>query len=400
MTAAPRINYPSTRPFDYAAASFVATKSCVKRHQGWRGVADRDGCLTSHLLHTTLHTNRIISTQSCSGGGKLKRWMITLGLGVVVLVVTVVAAGYLATMSVVGHFAPSFKATPADYGLRAEAISFRSLDGIELKGWWIPAQGSPAVGHGTVLGTVVLAHGNGGNRSSMLARAAFLARNGYNAFPIDLRAHGESAGNYMTPGYLEALDILGAVEAAKRQGQKGKFVVLGHSYGARAALWAAAQSKEISAVIADSGFVSIYGSLHREAARVGTDPNASFWEKVGLRMANSLSGSSWARAFMETAYHWRTGARLPSQFDDVTPAILEIGNRPILFIVGENDHIAPREDSQHMYDVAQSPMKGILLVPDADHNSTFTAQPDVYRTRVLDFLDDTLTVRAHGSSVR
>jgi pimeloyl-ACP methyl ester carboxylesterase len=180
-------------------------------------------------------------------GAKLhmERWLITVGLAIAVLVAVVVAAGYLATMQVVGHLAPAFKSVPADYGLNAEVVSFQSLDGIDLKGWWIPAQG-------TARATVILAHGNGGNRSSMLSRAGFLAANGYNAFPIDLRAHGESSGNYMTPGYLEALDILGAVEAAKRRGQAGPFVAFGYSYGARASLWAGARSNDIAAVIADA----------------------------------------------------------------------------------------------------------------------------------------------------
>jgi len=144
----------------------------------------------------------------------------------------------------------------------------------------------------------------------------------------------------VTPGYLEALDILGAVEAAKQRGEKGPFVALGLSYGARASPWAAVRPKEISAVIADSGFVSIYGTLKLEATRVGSDPNASFGEKVGLRMANTLSESSLARGFVEAAYKWRTGSRMPAQFDDVMPAISQIGKRPMLFIVGEKDRIA------------------------------------------------------------
>src|SRR5574337_961101 len=201
--------------------------------------------------------NQIFETGRLRSPMRLKMWLTILGLAGLALAAMAVSAGFVATQGVVGHFAPSFKAVPADYGLAAEVVSFRSIDGTDLKGWWIPAQG-------TSRGTVILAHGNGGNRSSMLSRAAFLAAIGYNAFPIDLRAHGDSAGNYMTPGYLEALDILGAVEAAKRRVQTGPFVAFGHSYGARASLWAAARSNEIDAVVADCAFVSIYGSLRRE----------------------------------------------------------------------------------------------------------------------------------------
>ena len=95
-----------------------------------------------------------------------------------------IAAGYLSTMSVVGHVAPLLKAVPAQYGLRTNEVSFLSLDGINLKGWWIPAQGTFPLPQHMGLGTVILAHGNGGNGSDMLSRAAFLALNGYNAFSL------------------------------------------------------------------------------------------------------------------------------------------------------------------------------------------------------------------------
>lgn len=320
----------------------------------------------------------------------MKRVLLILVLTTAVVTGSIIAVGYVATMGAVGHFAPTFNRLPKEYGIEAETISFKSLDGVDLKGWWISAQGSrdsPA--------TVILAHGNGGNRSSMLSRAVFLASNGYNAFPIDLRAHGESSGNYMTPGYLEALDIVGAVEAVKRKGLSGPFIALGHSYGARASLWAAAQSKDISAVIADSAFISIYATLRRQAAHAGTDRNASFWERTGLRLANALSESDLARSFMGSVYEWRTGKRMTAQFDDVMPAISQIGNRPILFIVGDKDYIAPPEDSQQMYDAASSPRKAMVVIPGANHNSTFDVNPTLYETKTLAFLSAAsgLTIR-------
>lgn len=316
----------------------------------------------------------------------MKRWLVTLGLIGLVLAAVMIGAGYLSTTSAVGHFAPVLKVVPAQYGLRTEEVSFSSQDGINLKGWWIPAQGTFPLPQHRALGTVILAHGNGGNRSYMLSRAAFLALNGYNAFPIDLRAHGQSGGTCMTPGYLEALDILGAVTAVQRRGDSGPFIVLGHSYGARAALWATAQSNDVSAAIADGAFVSIYETLSRAAANARSDPTASFGEKFGLQMSDTLAHTSWARVFMESAYYWRTGVRLTPRFEDVTPAVSQIGSRPILFIVGEKDVIAPPEDSRHLYDVAQSPLKAIWIVDGADHNSTFSTNPDLYKLRVLKFL--------------
>ena len=46
----------------------------------------------------------------------------------------------------------------------------------------------------------------------MLPRASFLVRGGYNVLALDLRGHGESAAQYVSPGYLEARDVLYVLE--------------------------------------------------------------------------------------------------------------------------------------------------------------------------------------------
>ncbi len=135
------------------------------------------------------------------------------------------AAGYVATSQAIGNHAEwrRMVGSPADYGLHSEVVTFLSTDGILLKAWWLPAQ-APAEPPGQAPAqaasrpNVILAHGRDENRSGMLPRAAFLVRNGYNVLDVDLRDHGESQGNYITPGYLEALDILGGAAYLRRRG--------------------------------------------------------------------------------------------------------------------------------------------------------------------------------------
>ena len=64
---------------------------------------------------------------------------------------------------------------PAYFGLRSDAVSFDSTDGIPLKGWWLPAPGTPR-------GAVIIAHGIDQTRQVMLPRAVFLVHGGYDAF--------------------------------------------------------------------------------------------------------------------------------------------------------------------------------------------------------------------------
>src|SRR3990172_8783846 len=65
------------------------------------------------------------------------------------------------------------KDTPADYGVKFEYVRFRSLDGLELKGWWIPPSSKD--------GVLICTHGLFRTRVEMLARAMAAAKSGYGA---------------------------------------------------------------------------------------------------------------------------------------------------------------------------------------------------------------------------
>ena len=184
--------------------------------------------------------------------------------------------GYLATIPVVGNhpYWRELRERPENFGLKAEDVSFPSLDGIPLKGWYIRS-------HGISRGTVILAHGINANRSDMLSRANFLVRDNYNALLIDLRDHGESGGTFAGPGYMESRDILGALKYLEDRGRPGRIAVMGHSYGAVAALYAAVQSTEISAVLADSAFISFEDMVKRATTLLSKDPERSFVARLG-----------------------------------------------------------------------------------------------------------------------
>src|SRR5271157_1559678 len=51
-------------------------------------------------------------------------------------------------------------ADPSSIGLQYEDINFKTEDGINLNGWWVPAKWAK--------GTVLFCHGNGGNISFLL----------------------------------------------------------------------------------------------------------------------------------------------------------------------------------------------------------------------------------------
>ncbi len=285
-------------------------------------------------------------------------------------------AGYYASTQVIGEHPEwrKFTAQPTDFGLTAEVVSFDSKDGTPLKAWWLPAQA-------TALGNVVLAHGRDANRSRMLPYAALLIRHRYNVLALDLRDHGESGGKYITSGYLEARDILAAVSYVRRRGERTPIAVLGRSYGALAALRAAADSPEIAAVISDSGFSSTETMMANTTRSLLRGKDTPLWAK-GLLLLSRCPGLYTAAALV---IYVRTGHYPGSETTTVMPVLASL-HKPVLFISGDKDLIAPTEDARKMFDAAAAPQKFFYIVPNAGHNETLSAASSDYERAVLDFL--------------
>jgi uncharacterized protein len=299
-----------------------------------------------------------------------------LAYGFVAITLLWAVTALLATTAVVGKH-PEWRrvwARPQDFGLDAEGASFLSTDGIPLKAWFLSAQPSK--------GTVILVHGIDGNRSNMLPRAFFLVRGGYDVLDIDLRGHGASGGNYASPGYLEARDILGGVSYLRERGVSTPIVAMGHSYGAVAALWAATQSQEMAAVVADSPYLDLDDMTKRAARLLADDPRRSFWARMGLHLA-PMEGAEFAVLPM---FYLRTGVWVDLRKTDTLTAIRELGPKPVLLISGGSDAITPPADTRKMYEASRSPDKMLLIVPGADHDTTYRTAPQLYQSTVLRFL--------------
>ncbi|MCL6275107.1 prolyl oligopeptidase family serine peptidase [Muricauda sp. 2012CJ35-5] len=123
----------------------------------------------------------------------------------------------------VDHPTPFLK-TPADYNLQYEDVTFKSMDGVELKAWYIPFQDSNKL--------IICNHPMTFNRYgfpghldpwnqfqdvevNFLNIYKALNKAGYNVFTYDLRNHGESASandNVSGVGLLEYQDVVGAMQ--------------------------------------------------------------------------------------------------------------------------------------------------------------------------------------------
>lgn len=139
--------------------------------------------------------------------------------------------------------------SPEGLGLKSQAVTFRTSDGKDLKGWLIPSEKSRAV--------IICLHGYPANKSDILPVVRFLHPE-FTLFLFDFRAHGESGGFITTFGLKEVLDVEAAIEYLKsvpslREKPVG---IWGYSLGGAVGILTAAKNPEIKTVVSDSAFAN------------------------------------------------------------------------------------------------------------------------------------------------
>jgi len=307
---------------------------------------------------------------------RLTRFGRALAAIAIVVVLFYAAVGYLGSADMFGDH-PRWRGMnrgPADFGLHSETVSFDSKDGIPLKAWWLPASGTPR-------GAVIIAHGIDHTRQVMLPRAAFLVRGDYDVLAVDLRGHGESGGRIVSPGLLEARDILGALRYIRSRGDNEPIAVLGVSYGAVASLIAAAESPGIAAVISDGAFPTGKDVSDDISRHYLHDSRANLWVRA-VYLASSLPGAARATAL---AYYLRSGIYLGPELLSVIPSASRI-RVPVLMISGEKDWIVPTDKARQILSAIPDNRKQLVVIPNAVHDTTYSAAPALYASTVLSFL--------------
>jgi alpha-beta hydrolase superfamily lysophospholipase len=186
---------------------------------------------------------------------KKRRWRRRIawaaGLGVAAwLLLSYAAAYYLTRRPRAVHPEPP----PAIAWGTAEAVRLATRDGHQIGGWFIPGRPDRP--------TVLLMHGNGGNRSDCLKAGEMVASVGCSALLLSARAHGDSSGEVNDFGYSARHDVAAGVEWLHRRSPGKPVVVWGKSLGSAAALFAAADLGErVSGYILECPYRDLYTAL-------------------------------------------------------------------------------------------------------------------------------------------
>jgi fermentation-respiration switch protein FrsA (DUF1100 family) len=246
----------------------------------------------------------------------------------------------------------------APKGLDAQEVAFASLSGATIHAWLIPGK--------TGAGAVLLLHGTGEDRRSMLGRARFLHDAGFTILAPDFQATGESRGSHVTFGALESLDALAALGYLRDHARDERVGVIGVSMGGAASLLGA-QPLAADALVLES----VYPTL-REAV----EDRLHVW----LGPIGFLSGAV-APALLNIV-----GPQIGVDDDRMRPIdVIERVVEPLLMIAGTLDRYTPLREARALYARARAP-KELWEVQGARHEDMYAFAPAAYEQKVGSFL--------------
>jgi alpha-beta hydrolase superfamily lysophospholipase len=212
-------------------------------------------------------------------------------------------------------------------------------------------------------GAVLLLHGRGGSRQSMLGRARLLQDEGVAVLMLDHSGHGDSEGGRHGFGYRERLGVQAAWSWMQTQWPTERLGVVAVSLGG-AALLQADLSPRPAAVVLEM----VYPTIEEAAGN-------------RLRMRVGALGELLLPVFMWQLPLW-TGNDAEAQRP--IEQIASLGS-PLLLLAGSDDRHTTLAESRRLFDAAREP-KQLWVVQGAAHEDLEAHDPAGYRSRVLGFL--------------
>jgi len=242
--------------------------------------------------------------------------------------------------------------TPDELGLNFETIVFKSVDGLQLCGWYIPAPleartkaASVQPGDSFLTGpaenselTVLFCHGNGGNMMHRLDSINFFYNLGLNCFIFDYRGYGNSQGKPNEEGtYLDAQAAYNWLTEEKKVAPD-KIIIFGRSLGGSIAAQLTSKT-QAKALVIESAFTSY------------VDIGRKFYPYMPVR---------WFAKFSYRTIDY----------------IKEVKS-PVMIIHSRNDEVVPFEFGLELYETANEPKEFVEIF--GSHNDSFLVSSEIYK---------------------
>ena len=213
---------------------------------------------------------------------------------------------------------------------------------------------------------VIVLHGYRSNPDSVIGIGMHFSKEGYNVLIPNMRACGESDGEYIGMGWLDKDDLKCWINLIIEQNENAEIVLHGSSMGAATVLMASGDllPSNVKAIIEDSGYTSVWDIFASEAkARFNLPafPILNMFELV---------------------------ANIRAKYDIKEASALEQvkkANVPILFIHGDADDFVPEYMCEKLYKAANC-KKDKLIIHNAGHTESKYKEPETYYNKIFEFL--------------
>jgi dienelactone hydrolase len=248
---------------------------------------------------------------------------------------------------------------PADtLGVAHETVTFTTADGLKLEGWYIPSRNGAAI---------ISFRGRKGPQR----QARMLARHGYGVLVFDRRGEGRSEGTPDILGWGGDEDIKAAIRYLKTRNDVDPKRIggIGLSVGGELMLEAAAETKDLAAVVSDGA------GARTMAEEVDTE---------GLPAADRVLGRV-TYGLRDVVHAIATNHAPPEHLETLVP---KIAPRPLLLIADPESANGERLNRRY-FKAAREP-KALWEIPHAGHVNGIATHREEYERRVVAFFNRSL----------
>lgn len=244
-----------------------------------------------------------------------------------------------------------------------QKVTAHTIDGYQL----VAMDFEPIEGATDTNKWVILLHGYTGWKEEMYQFGYWYYNQGYHVLVPDLRAQGESEGDFIGMGYMDHIDCQQWINYIIRKSPDAQIVLHGQSMGAATALMMTGDestNSHLTAVVSDCAYTDAYTMFGDKITEWFGLPAFPFEEFACLML------------------------RLRGGYDLKKASALEAvkkSSTPTLFIHGNEDAMINVNMAYELYDSATCD-KELLIVDNAGHAQAQDKDPELYYSAVSDFI--------------